>query len=98
MDVSVLPRCVIVGNFRGLGELVRAWRGIVSSNAHAMGGANAKREQSATKSTLAGHASDGVVAFRGRAGELEIEPCVPSGLVRWNDDADVRNAVASANV
>ena len=82
-----------------LDELVRARRGIFTLNAYEIGSANAEREQSVTKSTSAGHASDGAVAFRGGSGELELEPCVPSGIVRQNDDvSDVRNAIASAHV
>ena len=37
----------------GLSKLVRARRGVVALNAYAMGCANAKREQSAAKGTLA---------------------------------------------
>ena len=37
--------------------------GGVTLNAYAMGGANAKREQSATKITPAGHASESKVVF-----------------------------------
>ena len=47
-----------------LNELVRVQRGIIALNAYAMGGANAKREQSFTKNTPAGHTS----------GELELKP------------------------
>ena len=92
-------RASVVGvHSADLNELVRAQRGIVALNAYAMAGANAKREQSATKSTPAGHASGGAVAFRGGAGKLELKPCVPNGIVRRNDNGDVRNIVASANV
>ena len=69
-----------------LSEHVRARRGIAALNAYAIGGTIAKREQGATKSTPAGHASDGTVAFRGGAGELKLEPCVPSGVVHGSDD------------
>ena len=62
-----------------LSELVRTRRGIVALNAYAVGGASAKREQSATESTPAGHASDDAVAFRGGAGELQLKPCLPIG-------------------
>ena len=43
-DVSVLPRCVIAGYFCGPGTFARAWHGVVVPNAHATGGANARRE------------------------------------------------------
>ena len=58
---------------------------------------SAKREQNATKSTPPGHASDGAVAFHIGAGELKLEPCVPSGIVRRNDDIGVQNAAASVH-
>ena len=41
----------------------RAWCSIVSPNAHAMGGANIKREESAAKKMFASHASRDAVSF-----------------------------------
>ena len=83
----------------GLSDLVRARRGAVALDARAMGGASAKRVQSATKSTPTGHASDGAVAFHGGADDLQLEPCIPSGVMLQNDDGqNVRNVVASASV
>ena len=73
-------------NLKGL---VRVPYGGVALNAYAMGGANAKREQTATKSTPAGCASDDAVAFCDEVSELKLEFWVPSGIVRPNDDADV---------
>ena len=46
-------------------ELVRARRSVAPLNAHAMGGASAKREQGAAKGTIAGNAGDGTVPSGG---------------------------------
>ena len=82
-----------------LNKLVRAQRSIVALKSYAVRGVNAKRKQSATKSTPAGHVSYGAVAFHGGAGELKLEPCVQCGIVRRNDDVfDARDVVASAHV
>jgi len=56
---------VIAGLFRGPDELARARRGVVALSAYAKRGANAKREESATKGTLAGRASSDAVTFCG---------------------------------
>ena len=81
-----------------LSKLVRMRRVIVALNAYAVGSTAAKREKSATRSTPASYASNVAVAFRGGAGKLKLEPCVPSNIVRQNNDVGVRNAVASARV
>ena len=95
------PRASVTVDRRpvGLSKLVRARRGVVALNAYAMGGASAKMVQSATKSTPAGHASDGAIDFRDGAGELQLEPCVPSGVMLRNDDGlNIKNVFASASV
>ena len=66
---SVVLNNAMVLRSADLSELVRARRGIFAPNAYAMGDANAKREQSATKSTPAGQTSNGAVAFLGGTGE-----------------------------
>jgi len=96
---SVVLNNAVVLRSADLSELGRARRGIVAPNAYAMEGANAKGKQSAAKGTAAGHASNGAVAFSGGAGELKLEPCVPSGIALRNDGVfDIGNAVASARV
>ena len=95
---------VTVNNPVGFGsadssELVRAQRGVVAPDACTTRVSNAKREHSATKGTIEGHASDGVVAFRGEAGELKLETCVLSGAaLRGDGVSDIRNDVTSACV
>ena len=81
-----------------LSKLLRVRHSVIALNAYTTGGAGTKRVQSATKSTPAGHASAGAVAFCGEADELQLKPSAPSGIVRRHDDGDVQNVVASANV
>ena len=98
LRASVVLNKAVVLHSADLSELLLARRGIFTPNAYAMGGANVKREQSATKSTPSGHTSDSAVAFRGGTGKPELNPCVPSGIMHRNGGGDVQNVVASANV
>ena len=72
---------------------MRAQRGIVAFDAYVSRDANVKREESVTKGTSGGHASEGAITFRGGSRKLQLELSVPSVIVLRNEDAfDVRNA------
>ena len=71
-----------------LNELVRAQRGIVAFDAYVSRDANVKREESVTKGTSGGHASEDAITIRGGSRKLQLERSVPSVIVLRNEDAD----------
>ena len=85
-------------------ELVRARRSVAALNAHAMGGASAKREQGAAKGTIVGNAGDGTVPSGGCSRELALKRSTPQWLAcrsenvrRKNGDRDLRSGAIEAS-
>ena len=88
LDASVKLNDAVVFLSGDLNELVRAQRGIVAFDAYVSRDANVKREESVTKGTFGGHASEDAITIRGGSRKLQLERSVPSVIVLRNEDAD----------